>query len=79
MFGYLIRRILIMIPTLIAISAIVFVIIQLPPGDYLSSYVAELQAQGEVVSEDKIAFLREQYGFDKPLWEQYSIWLFGII
>ena len=79
MFGYLIHRILIMIPTLIAISAIVFVIIQLPPGDYLSSYVAELQAQGEQVSEQKIAFLREQYGFDKPMWEQYGIWLFGML
>jgi len=79
MFGYLIRRILIMFPTLLAISAIVFVIIQLPPGDYLSSYVAELQSQGETVSEDKIAFLREQYGFDKPLWEQYGLWVFGML
>jgi len=79
MFGYLIRRILIMFPTLLAISAIVFVIIQLPPGDYLSSYVAELQSQGETVSEDKIAFLREQYGFDKPLWEQYGLWVLGML
>ena len=79
MFGYLIHRLLIMIPTLIVISAIVFVIIQLPPGDYLSSYVAELQSQGEAVSEQKIAFLREQYGFDKPMWEQYGLWLFGML
>jgi peptide/nickel transport system permease protein len=79
MFGYLIHRLLIMIPTLLVISAIVFVIIQLPPGDYLSAYVAELQSQGETVSEQKIAFLREQYGFDKPMWEQYGIWLFGML
>jgi len=79
MFGYLIHRILVMFPTLIAISAIVFVIIQLPPGDYLSSYVAELQSQGETVSEDKIAFLREQYGFDKPVWEQYGLWVLGML
>jgi len=79
MFGYLIHRLLIMIPTLLVISAIVFVIIQLPPGDYLSSYVAELQSQGEAVSEEKIAFLREQYGFDKPLWEQYGHWLLGML
>ncbi|MEE8334265.1 MAG: ABC transporter permease [Alphaproteobacteria bacterium] len=79
MFGYLIRRLLIMIPTLIAISAIVFVIIQLPPGDYLSSYVAELQSQGETVSADKIAFLREQYGFDKPMSEQYALWVIGML
>ncbi len=79
MFGYLIHRLLIMIPTLLVISAIVFVIIQLPPGDYLSSYVAELQSQGEAVSEQKIAFLREQYGFDKPMSEQYGLWLFGML
>ena len=79
MFGYLIHRLLIMIPTLLAISAIVFVIIQLPPGDYLSSYVAELQSQGESVSEEKLVFLREQYGFDKPMWEQYAVWLFGMV
>ncbi len=42
MFRYIIHRLLIMIPTLVAISLIVFVIIQLPPGDYLESYVAEL-------------------------------------
>ena len=79
MFGYLVRRVLIMIPTLIAISVIVFTIIQLPPGDYLSSYIAELQSQGESVSGDKIAFLREQYGFDKPMWQQYAIWAVGML
>ena len=79
MFGYLIHRLLIMIPTLFIISAIVFVIIQLPPGDYLSSYVAELQSQGEAVSEQKIAFLREQYGFHKPMYEQYGLWVFGML
>lgn len=79
MLTYMIRRLLIMIPTLVAISAIVFIIIQLPPGDYLSSYVAELQSQGETVSEKKIAFLREQYGFDKPAWEQYLVWLAGML
>jgi len=79
MLGYLVRRVLIMIPTLIAISVIVFTIIQLPPGDYLSSYIAELQSQGESVSGDKIAFLREQYGFDKPMWQQYAIWAVGML
>ena len=79
MFGYLVHRLLIMIPTLIAISLIVFVIIQLPPGDYLTTYVAELQSQGEEVNEDKIAFLREQYGFGKPWWEQYAVWAVGML
>jgi peptide/nickel transport system permease protein len=79
MLGYLVRRVLIMIPTLIAISVIVFVIIQLPPGDYLTAHIAELQAQGESVSAEKIAFLREQYGFDKPMWQQYLIWVAGML
>jgi len=79
MFGYIVQRILIMIPTLLAISIIVFVIIKLPPGDYLSSYVAELQSQGEAVDPQKIQFLREQYGLDKPLFEQYFVWFTGLL
>ena len=79
MFGYVIHRLLIMVPTLIAISILVFIIIQLPPGDYLSAYVAELQSQGEAVSEAKIAFLREQYGFDEPMWQQYLVWVTGML
>ena len=79
MFGYLIHRVLIMIPTLIAISAIVFVIIQLPEGDYLSSYVAQLQAMGETVDPAKIEFLRQQYGFDQPIHEQYLKWILGML
>ena len=79
MLSYLVRRVLIMIPTLIAISAIVFVIIQLPPGDYLSTMMAELQAQGESASLDKLQFLREQYGLDRPPIEQYLHWVLGLL
>jgi peptide/nickel transport system permease protein len=79
MFGYIIQRILIMVPTLIAISIIIFVIIQLPPGDYFSTYIAELQSQGEAVDLQKIAFLKAQYGFDKPVWEQYIYWVAGLL
>jgi peptide/nickel transport system permease protein len=68
-----------MIPTLLVISALVFIIIQLPEGDYLTSYITELEAQGEKVSAEKIAFLREQYGLDKPPLEQYFSWLFGML
>ena len=70
MLTFLIRRVLIAIPTLIAISALVFIIIQLPPGDYLSTYIAELEAQGEGANVEKIEFLRQQYGLDRPLVEQ---------
>ncbi len=79
MLRYTVHRILVMIPTLLAISVIVFTIIQLPPGDYLETYIAELQAQGEKVDPDKIRFLKEQYGLDKPLYEQYAIWMFGLL
>ncbi len=79
MLSYVIRRILVMVPTLVAISAIVFTIIQLPPGDYLTTLVAELQAQGEAQSLEKINFLREQYGLDRPPVEQYLLWLFGLV
>jgi peptide/nickel transport system permease protein len=78
MLRYILHRLLMMIPTLLIISLIVFVIIQLPPGDYLESYIAELQSQGESVDPEKIAFLRQHYGLDKPLHEQYVYWLTGM-
>jgi peptide/nickel transport system permease protein len=75
---YVVHRLLIMVPTLLAISFITFVIIQLPPGDYLESYIAELEAQGEAISAAKVAYLREVYGLDKPWWQQYLVWLGGL-
>lgn len=75
MLGYVIRRILVMIPTLIAISALVFIIIQLPPGDYFTTYMNELQSRGETVDKAKLEFIKQQYGFDKPMIEQYFVWL----
>ena len=68
-----------MIPTLFAISIITFVIIQLPPGDYLSTYIAELQSQGENVDIAKIESLRAQYGLDKSMVEQYCFWVLGLL
>jgi peptide/nickel transport system permease protein len=79
MLSYIARRVLMMIPTLLAISIIVFVIIQLPPGDYLESHIAELEAQGESIDPQKIAFLRQQYGLDRPLYEQYLHWVGGLM
>src|SRR5215813_7247443 len=75
MLGYIVRRLLIMIPTLIAISVIIFTIIHLPPGDYFTTYINELQSQGEAVDLQKIAFLKAQYGLDRPLWLQYLYWV----
>lgn len=75
MLTYTLQRIFLMVPTLIAISVLIFMIIQLPPGDYLSNQIAELRAQGETASLDQIAFLRAQYGLDRPLIEQYAVWI----
>jgi peptide/nickel transport system permease protein len=68
-----------MIPTLIAISIVIFTIINLPPGDYFSTYIAELQSSGEAADLAKINFLKAQYGFDRPLWEQYIFWAGGLL
>jgi peptide/nickel transport system permease protein len=70
-------RLVTMAATLLVISLLVFVIIQLPPGDYLSSYIAELRAEGETNFEEKVAFLRELYGLDQPLPIQYLQWVGG--
>lgn len=79
MLGYLGRRLLIMAMTLAAISVLVFVIIQLPPGDYLTSYLAELESQGERVAQEKIAYLRQEYGLDRSMAEQYLVWVWGLV
>ena len=79
MLAYTARRILIMIPTLLAISIIVFVIIQLPPGDFLETMIEEIKSRGESVDPQLIAFLREVYGFDRPLYEQYAVWVWGLL
>ncbi len=77
MIRYLGHRLFMMIPTLLVISFIVFIIIQLPPGDYLETYIAELESQGESADPDKIAFLRKEYGLDQPLMIQYWNWMSG--
>jgi peptide/nickel transport system permease protein len=74
-FTYFVQRVLIMIPTLLVISIVTFIIIQLPPGDYLSNQLAELKAQGDTAAAEKIAFLRNEYGLDRPLIEQFAVWL----
>lgn len=75
MLSYLVNRILVMIPTLLVISIVTFAIIQLPPGDYLTNQIQELMAQGEAAAVERAKFMREQFGLDKPLLEQYAVWL----
>ncbi len=68
-----------MIPTLIAISFLSFVIIQLPPGDFLTSYIAQLASQGELVNDEEIMALRQRYGLDEPFISQYFRWVTGFL
>jgi len=79
MLQYIISRILYMIPTLFIISIISFAIIQLPPGDFLTSYIATLRQQGENIDESAIAVLQEQYGLNQPLYVQYGKWISNIL
>ena len=64
-----------MIVLLAVMSVFAFVVIQLPPGDYLTSYIANLQQQMGQVDESVILSLRQQYGLDKPMWQQYFLWM----
>ena len=79
MIRYLVHRLLLMVPTLLAISLLTFVIIQLPPGSYLDTMISDLQASGEKVDLQKVAFLKKQYGLDQPLWKQYWMWFSGLL
>jgi peptide/nickel transport system permease protein len=79
MINYIIRRLLYMIPTLLLISMISFAVIQLPPGDYLTTKIAQLQAQDELINVDLIEALREEYGLDKPIYVQYGKWIWNIL
>jgi peptide/nickel transport system permease protein len=79
MIHFLARRLFVMIVTLAAISLLVFIVIQAPPGDFVTSYIAELESQGEAVDPQKIEFLRTEFNLDKPIWQQYLIWVFDIL
>ncbi|NNE84240.1 MAG: ABC transporter permease [Alphaproteobacteria bacterium] len=79
MFRYISHRLLVMIPTLLAVSALVFIIIQLPPGNFLDTLISELEGRGEAVDPNQIEALKAAYGLDKSMIEQYFAWLFGML
>ncbi|MEZ2218476.1 ABC transporter permease [Rhizobium sp. RCC_161_2] len=79
MLKYILWRIAVMVPTLIVISMLVFTIIQLPPGDFFESQIAELRAQGETANLQEITDLRHEYGLDKPMALQYVYWAAGML
>lgn len=75
MITYITRRLILALVTCWAISVISFVIIQLPPGDFVNSYIANLSASGSMVSAGEAEAMREQYGLNRPLWVQYGKWM----
>ncbi|MBV7338255.1 ABC transporter permease [Chloroflexi bacterium TSY] len=79
MLGYITRRILLMIPTLVVVSIISFVIIEAPPGDFMDAYVDQLIQQQEAVDPAQIASLRLRYGLDQPIYVRYLRWLNNIL
>ncbi|TAJ86400.1 MAG: ABC transporter permease [Reyranella sp.] len=78
MLQFIVRRVLLMIPTLFVISALVYFIIDLPPGDCVTSQIEELLARGDPDAHARAAELRELYGLNLPLWHRYLDWVVGI-
>lgn len=80
MTGYIIRRCLLAIPTLMAVSVIGFTIIQLPKGDFLDRKIAQLESEfGDSSSLARVEELRQRYGLDRPFWQRYLMWVTGMV
>ncbi|MDJ0881486.1 MAG: ABC transporter permease [Gammaproteobacteria bacterium] len=79
MANYIIRRLLTMIPTLLVISLVVFILIQLPPGDIITSTLESMRQQGMEASDEQIEALKAQYNLDKSMPMQYLHWLFNFV
>jgi len=79
MLQFIVRRVLMMIPTLFAISVVTFIIIQLPPGDFFTTYISNMAAMGESVDQTVVEKIKAQYGFGEPIYVQYSKWMWNIL
>jgi peptide/nickel transport system permease protein len=75
MLRYAAERLILMAFALFIIAALIFLVIQLPPGDYLSNEIVQLKAQGDATGAAKAEYLRKEYSLDKPLYEQFLVWL----
>ena len=76
---FILRRIMYMLVTLFVVSIVSFIVIQLPPGDYVTSYVSGLIATGEMVETHEVDALRARYGLGQPAYVQYLKWMNGIL
>ena len=79
MWAFVSRRLLIFIPFLFLVSVVSFAVIQLPPGNYVTTYVQNLEAQGGTVSAEEVKALEAEYGLNQPLPVQYADWMKGIV
>ena len=79
MLKYIVRRLIRMILTLVVISIMTFVIIQLPPGDFFDSIQAQLAESDSRAEQEAFDTLRRQYHLDEPLWKQYLYWVGGCL
>ena len=79
MLQYIARRVAAFVPLLLLLSAVSFTIIELPPGDYLSTYLVRLETQGNRITDDQVANLAAYYGLDQPIYTRYLLWLRNIL
>lgn len=79
MLAYVVRRLMFGVVTMFAVSILSFAIMELPPGDFISFYVAEQMSSGSVVSDDAAQALRDQYGLDDPFWMRYGKWMSNVL
>ena len=76
---FIIRRLGFIAIVLALVSIISFIIIQLPPGDFLTQYLNNLRASGRTIDTAEVDRLTKMYGLDQPYWGQYWKWMVGIV
>lgn len=79
MLSYVIQRVVYIIPTLIVVSVISFFVIELPPGDFLTSIITQMELQGEYLDPHEVEALKLRYGFDLPVHARYVKWITGVV
>ena len=77
--AFITRRLLMLVPFLVLVSALAFIVIQLPPGSFIDTYRRNLEAQGGTVNTAQLQALEQRYGLDKPVLVQYGVWISNIV
>ena len=77
--AYVIRRVIYAVVTMLVVSVVAYIIIQLPPGDYLTSYIMRLEMQGGEVTDAEVETLKREYGFDLPPHLRYFKWMANLL